>query len=213
MSLLNDYLFLSILLISYCLIHSLLISIPVTTFFKNRLGNGYSYYRLIFNLFSLFTLLPVLYFARTLESHTIIRWEGIWLYFRIILNILGIWVIYAGSKGYSFKQFSGIKQIQSKTLNENDIISEHLSTSGILSYIRHPWYTGVIILLWSRNLNKSALIVNIIFTLYLILGAFWEEKKLKLAFGQNYSRYKREVSMFIPLAWFLKKIKAPDQDK
>jgi protein-S-isoprenylcysteine O-methyltransferase Ste14 len=207
MGFLNEYFLLTILLISYCLLHSLLISIPVTSFFKRKMGERFSYYRLLFNLFALFSLLPVLYFSNTLDSPKIIRWDGIFLYIQIVLILFGIWIIYSGSKAYNFKQFAGINQIKLKTLDENDIISDNLSTSGISSYIRHPWYSGVIVLLWARNLDKSALIVNIVFTAYLIIGAYWEEKKLVLAFGPGYLKYQKEVSMFFPAKWLLKKLK------
>jgi protein-S-isoprenylcysteine O-methyltransferase Ste14 len=118
-----------------------------------------------------------------------------------MMIFFGIVLILAGAKAYSFSQFSGIQQIKTGCMEENDISSDKLNTSGINGMVRHPWYTAVIFLLWSRNMDYSALIVNSIFTLYLIAGAYHEEYKLLMAVGDQYKEYKKKVSMFVPLKW------------
>ena len=35
-------------------------------------------------------------------------------------------------------------------------------------------------------------------SIYLVVGAFLEERKLAVEFGDAYGRYRREVSMFVP---------------
>ena len=58
-----------------------------------------------------------------------------------------------------------------------------------------------ILLLWGRNLDSADMIVNVVFTAYLIIGATLEEKKLVKEFGDDYLEYKRTVSMLVPFKW------------
>ncbi len=82
-----------------------------------------------------------------------------------------------------------------------------LKTSGILGLVRHPWYTAVFFLLWARDLDPAAVIVNSVLTVYVIIGTHLEERKLIAVFGQTYQEYQKEVSMFFPIKWLLSKSK------
>ncbi len=42
------------------------------------------------------------------------------------------------------------------------------------------------------------IIVNIVLTIYVIMGTIIEEKKLVLEFGDAYVKYQQEVPMLIP---------------
>ena len=80
-----------------------------------------------------------------------------------------------------------------------------MDTSGVLNIVRHPWYVATILLIWARNLDISTILVNAILTLYLIVGAHLEERKLLLEFGDRYRSYQRSVSMLIPIKWMRSK--------
>ena len=47
----------------WCTLHSGLISITVTEYAKRQLGSGSRFYRLFYNIISLVTLLPLLYYS------------------------------------------------------------------------------------------------------------------------------------------------------
>lgn len=200
----KNYIFLAFILVLYCFLHSLLISIPVTRFMKRLFGKRFCFYRMIYNIFSLVTLAPILYYAYTLKGQLIFSWNGYFVILQYMLILIGALLLIGGSKGYSFSQFSGLKQIKTNCVEENDISSDGLNTSGINGIIRHPWYTAVILLLWSRNIDYSALVVNTIFTIYVIVGAYLEEYKLIQAFGDQYWDYKKNVSMFVPIKWIFR---------
>jgi len=200
----DELIILSVLWVLYCFLHSLLISIPFTRFVKNRMGENFYYYRLFFNIFSLVTLIPLLYYTYTLREEEFLIWSSYWVYVKYILIIVAVILLIAGAQGYSFLQFLGLKQIRDKNVEENDIISDTLNTSGVLGIIRHPWYAAVILLLWARDLDLPGLIVSIILTLYIIIGTYLEEYKLVRAFGSQYREYKKEVSMLIPFKWVYK---------
>ncbi|MGD2033843.1 MAG: NnrU family protein [Bacteroidales bacterium] len=207
----NNCFLLSGLLILYCILHSLLISLPFTRFVKTMAGKYFCYYRLVYNVFSFVTLLPVINYAYTLKGADFFSWDGCLSVLRYLLIFTGIVLLVAGSRSYSFSQFTGLKQIRTYCTEENDSASDTLSTSGISRFIRHPWYTATIALLWSGDLDISRLIMNSVFTLYIIAGAFLEEHKLIKAFGDQYRRYRKEVSMFVPLKWIYKVIFTREQ--
>ena len=72
-------------------------------------------------------------------------------------------------------------------------------TTGILEYVRHPWYSGSILLVWAfGSISEVSLVSKIILTAYLIIGTFLEEKKLIHEIGEPYLAYRRRVSMLIP---------------
>ena len=67
--------------------------------------------------------------------------------------------------------------------------------------IRHPWYTGCILLIWAGDLDAAALAANVVFTAYVVVGTLLEERKLVAEFGEEYRAYQRRVSMLVPLKW------------
>ena len=56
-------------------------------------------------------------------------------------------------------------------------------------------------LIWARRIDVSAIMVNVILTVYLIVGTYLEEKKLVREFGESYRSYQKKVSMLIPYKW------------
>ena len=110
-------------------------------------------------------------------------------------------------KNYNFLQFLGIQQIIDKKTHKSLSKDGILKREGILNITRHPWYTAFIIILWARELNSTTLIINIIFSVYLVVGTYLEEKKLKADFGEAYINYQNDVSMLLPIKWIKSKFK------
>lgn len=55
-------------------------------------------------------------------------------------------------------------------------------------------------------MDVSAILLNVIFTSYLIVGTYLEEKKLIGEFGEKYLAYQKRVSMLIPYKWLKSKV-------
>ena len=64
--------------------------------------------------------------------------------------------------------------------------------------MRHPMYFALIIYLWFQTTKLADIVVNIVLTVYVIIGTILEEKKLVLEFGESYIQYQNEVPMIIP---------------
>jgi protein-S-isoprenylcysteine O-methyltransferase Ste14 len=200
-----DYVLLGLLWILYCVVHSVLISITVSDYFKRVLGSSFRFYRLFFNMFSLITLIPPVMYLHSSRFRTapVFVWSGYWRILQLCLIALAAALLVGGARRYSMKRFLGIQQISWGKDYERMAAKVDFERSGVLGVIRHPWYAAVLILLWSIDLNAGEIITSIILSIYLVIGAILEERKLTLKFGIDYQCYKEQVSRFIPLKWLM----------
>jgi methanethiol S-methyltransferase len=192
---------------AWCFLHSFTITSAVTGFFRKRFERAYRYYRILYNLFALTTLVPVLVYTFSIRGLPVFRWEGP---FRIIqgLLVLSALVLFIGGAGrYDLARFIGIRQVHED--NACGVLTEdcRLDTCGILGIVRHPWYSGGILIVWAGNLDVTAILTNLVITGYFLIGAFIEEQKLLAEFGEEYLDYRRRVSMFFPFKWSIQKLK------
>ena len=200
------YLILSLLIIAWCVLHSTMISVSATEYVKKRLGPKFCFYRLFFNLIAVLTLIPVVLFAYSIRTQAIFHWDG---YMRtgqvILLGFAGL-LFFLGGRHYDPLQLLGIKQIREGTSNKVLTDTGEFDISGVLGITRHPWYLATILLIWARQMDASAILANVILTIYVIIGTLLEEKKLTREFGKKYEAYQERVSMLIPYKWFKSKI-------
>ena len=202
----TKYLILSFLVIAWCALHSTMISISVTGYFKKLLGAKYRFYRLFFNLIAILTLIPVALFAYSIRTQAIFHWDGYMRISQVLLLLIALLFFFLGGRHYDIRQVLGIKQIKEGSSNKAITDTGELDTSGVLGMTRHPWYLATILLIWTRQMDISAIIVNVILTLYLIVGTYLEEKKLVREFGEIYQIYQKRVPMLIPYKWLKTKI-------
>ena len=200
-----SYFVLIIITSLWCALHSALISVSVTRVLKKVTRSHYRYYRLFFNVFALLSLLPVLIYYYSLRTEAFFDWEGGLRILQIIFIILGVALLLLGAKKYDARRFFGIAQLNEKHSTSLNA-SGQLDTSGIHQLIRHPWYTALLLILWSRPLDPSTLIINTVFSVYLIIGSWLEERKLVMEFGDAYRQYQQDVSMLLPIKWIVSKL-------
>jgi protein-S-isoprenylcysteine O-methyltransferase Ste14 len=196
-----DYLVLALAWGGCCALHSAMISEAAVRVLKHRLGALFRYYRLFFNLVALATFVPVALYTRSLEREPFFSWEQSGLVLvRYALLTCAVVLFVAGGRHYSLMQFIGIGQLRGASsggLAEGGGIDAR----GVLGLVRHPWYTGVLLLLWAGDLDGPRLVVSIVLTVYVFVGTILEERKLVHEFGDAYRAYQERVSMFVPLKW------------
>jgi protein-S-isoprenylcysteine O-methyltransferase Ste14 len=83
-------------------------------------------------------------------------------------------------------------------------VDHELITSGIYRYVRHPIYTGVLLMGLGSGLLVGTTSVFLIFLA--MFGFFWfkarrEEKLLTKHFPKEYPAYKRHTKALIPFIW------------
>ena len=199
------YWILGLLWITYCSLHSGLITPAVTSILKRKLSDKYKYFRLFYNIFAVVSLIPVVYYTYSVRQTQFFTWEGYLLPVRCFLLAIGLLILYEGSRHYDMLTFLGLRQIKEDSTHNLINTSGKIDSSGILGVIRHPFYSASILLLWVNNLDISILIVNLVLSLYLIIGTFLEERKLIREFGEEYKEYQKKVSMLFPIKWINKR--------
>jgi protein-S-isoprenylcysteine O-methyltransferase Ste14 len=65
--------------------------------------------------------------------------------------------------------------------------------------VRHPLYTFSLLVLWLNPVvSQNSLAFYLGATLYIVIGAYFEERKLLREFGEAYADYMRRTPMLIP---------------
>ncbi len=192
--------------ILHFLVFSIIHSILATDYFKNKIkqifGNGFRFYRLIYTIISFILFAPLLIiWAKYTNITPLIYSAPLWLHpvlflIRLLAAILFVYALFQTD----ILEFIGIKQIKGQT-------NSMLITSGSYGITRHPLYTGVMGMLFTKTtMSQLDLILVIFVSIYFVIGAYIEERRLHSIFGEEYEKYKQNVSMFLPLKKFTKDI-------
>jgi protein-S-isoprenylcysteine O-methyltransferase Ste14 len=86
-------------------------------------------------------------------------------------------------------------------LGRNRVQPEQVSmtVTGPYRLVRHPLYLLSIVMIWSfPDLTSDRLLFNLLWTCWIIVGAWWEERDLVAQFGDAYREYQRRVPMLVP---------------
>lgn len=70
---------------------------------------------------------------------------------------------------------------------------------GPYRWVRHPLYFFALVLFWScPAITLDRLLFNVLWTIWVVLATFLEERDLVSQFGDSYVQYQREVPMIFP---------------
>ena len=183
----------------YAAVHSLLASLGVKAWARRRGGpTADRWYRLAYNLFAVISGLPILVMLYLLPDQPLYQISFPWILLSALGLLTGVLIIIVGILQTDLWHFVGLRQIIKP---ENDAPSMMI-TGGLYSWVRHPLYTGGLLLIWlvpTMTLNLLTLIIML--TIYLIVGAKLEEMRLLHEFGDEYRAYQARVPMLLPLKW------------
>ncbi len=149
-------------------------------------------YRILYNLISLITLGLVLVIGAVISSPLVMVPGPIHFYVGLMMATMGIFIIKRAFRNYSTGVFLGLKP-------EKD--QEQLVTEGLQKKVRHPLYSGTILIFlgyFIYNPLLSSFVTLLALLIYLPIGIRLEEKKLITRFGQVYIDYKKEVPAIFP---------------
>jgi protein-S-isoprenylcysteine O-methyltransferase Ste14 len=197
----GENLILAGLLVAWCTVHSATISGPIASRVQARLGSAARIYRLLYNAVAGATFIPVVAYAWAVRTEPFFAWEGGLrvIQFAFLATALPFFVL--GFRRYHLGQMVGLSQLRGDALGKGIAAGGRLDTGGILGVVRHPMYFATALLLWARPLDVSAIIVNTILTLYLVVGTLLEERRLVGEFGDAYRAYQKDVPMLVPYKW------------
>ncbi|MEQ6121548.1 isoprenylcysteine carboxylmethyltransferase family protein [Reichenbachiella sp. MALMAid0571] len=175
----------------YFFLHSFLAASKVKKFVCQNNPLIADYYRIMYSIVSILGLIPIFYFLAVTRSAFLVKQTEVLKYVSMALSTWGVIVIKQSFKGYSIQEFLGIKNQKEQLLIK----------SGLLKYVRHPLYSGTILLclgFWLFIPNTLNLVSIISIFIYLFIGIRLEEIKLVKEFGEEYIAYRQEVPSILP---------------
>jgi len=181
----------------YCVVHSYTASNQLKNRVRERFGpETYRWYRLVYNIFSVVSFIPVLWLLRILPDKLIYFIPLPWPILTLVIQSLGFIVIILGVSQTGIKPFWGIQLLLS---NDRSPESSDFVKTGLYGWVRHPLYAGALLIIWpATSMTVNLLVFLIICTIYFVVGARLEEKRYVEAFGEAYVKYQQEVPMLIP---------------
>lgn len=195
--------------ILWCTLHSVLISRGVSSSLESLLGPYRFHFRLLYNLVSLSTLLPIMVMTAMWRGEIVFAWSGIWIVAQFVMLGFALLLFYDGAQRYNLGLMLGLKQIRQGRHQALLDEGEHFSKDGSLGIVRHPWYLGTLLFLWSAMplYYQSSFAAASVLSVYLAIGTLLEERKLVHEYGDIYRIYQQEVSMLFPLKWIVKNVR------
>ncbi len=177
------------------LIHSLLASGAIKAFLQSRTGSAWMRgYRLGYNLVSVLTLLPCLWLVLILPDRTLYSIRPPWNLLMIAGQAVALLLLAIGFLQTDPLTFLGLRQ-----LFEPDQGPVPLVVNGLYRMVRHPLYSAGLLILWlTPHMSINVLTVDLCATVYILIGAYFEERKLLREYGSAYAEYRSRTAMLVP---------------
>jgi methanethiol S-methyltransferase len=173
-------------------VHSFLASRTAKEIFPLKFG-GRDFYRLAYNAFAGLSFLPILYLMATLPNRAVYVVPFPWNLVMFGGQLLSLALLAAAFLQTDALSFVGLRQ-----LFEEEKPGK-LVAHGLYKVVRHPLYTFSLLFLWlTPSISQNSLTVYVGATLYILIGIYFEERKLLREFGEAYANYKKSTPMLIP---------------
>ena len=122
----------------YYFLHSFLAAEGPRDYIKKLTGWSDRGYRLFYSIISVIGLLGMIIFLAFVSSGALFPVTTIVQYISLSITVIGVIVIRRAFQHYSLREFLGL---------EAGSAEAKLQKAGILKYIRHPLYSGTILIL------------------------------------------------------------------
>jgi protein-S-isoprenylcysteine O-methyltransferase Ste14 len=196
---LTDALILGILWLVYFSVHSLLASLAAKRWCSTASPAWMPGYRLTYNFLAIILILPPVWLLH--NGNAVILWDfsGYMTWVANTLTIMAIIGFLYSLRFYDGQEFMGIKQLKEQITTVED--QENFQLSPLHHYVRHPWYSFALVIIWTRDMNSLMLVSAGLMTAYFMFGSRLEERKLIHYYGDVYRQYRAKVPGLIPLPW------------
>ncbi len=189
----------------FAVAHSLLLTRPAHRALEAMMGQekGRAWFRFVYSVVAFVSFGAYVAWAAMLPDSGWFELTGSLALLIYLVKFAGLALVWWGVAQFGFGTFSGIKAILRHRHGQDPVLGDPdlgaVVRSGPYAFMRHPLYTGGIVAVlanptWSANRFGFALAA----TLYLVLGAYIEERRLLKIHGDSYRRYMAEVPGLIP---------------
>jgi protein-S-isoprenylcysteine O-methyltransferase Ste14 len=176
------------------LVHSVTASVKFKEAVLRVFGvKGMNWYRLLYNIFSTMTFLPLLVLVVALPDQLLYEIPDPWVDITLIFQLMAAIVLFVGVLQTDVWSFLGLRQLMGESTESRMV------TGGLYRFVRHPLYTSGLVFIWlTPVMTINRLVLYMSLTIYIIIGAYFEERKLKREFGKEYEDYQIRTPMLIP---------------
>lgn len=181
-------------LVLWGVVHSWLASHQVKNILQNKFSERFMRgYRLLYNVFAVITFAAIFYLMRILPDNLVYQVSAPRYILMFGGQLIALLIILLSVLQAGALSFLGLNQLFDKDKTAHNV------TRGLYRFVRHPLYTGILLFIWlTPTMTQNSLTVYLGSTLYILVGAYFEEKKLVQDFGDEYIQYMRKVPMIIP---------------
>ncbi len=182
----------------YGLIHSILAAHKTKKWVQNWLGiTRYNrYYRFFFSIQAAVLFTPILVLVAILPDQVLYRIPAPWVYLTTALQILAVLALVHSVMLTGALRFAGVLQALDPEQAQKPIA---MVSHGLYRWVRHPLYFCTFLFIWLVPvMSWNVLALNIGISIYTLIGALLEERKLVQEFGQPYEEYRRKTPFIFP---------------
>ncbi|MCH7935581.1 MAG: isoprenylcysteine carboxylmethyltransferase family protein [Proteobacteria bacterium] len=181
--------------LSFGIVHSVLAGASA----KRRLDSLFGvYYRLAYNLWAGLHIAAVWALGGALIGDQPYPLEPGVAGAMTAVRVLGVVVLVLALREYDLGRFSGVAQIRAQKAGNTLSEDEPLITSGLHLFVRHPLYLGAYLILWGGATGDFGLATAVWGSVYLAVGAAFEDRKLLALYGDEFRDYKDRIPAVIP---------------
>jgi protein-S-isoprenylcysteine O-methyltransferase Ste14 len=192
--------------ILYSALHSWLASRRMKDWARETFGPGTErWYRLAFNLVAGLTLLPFVPMLIWLPDRELYILSPPWLWLALLGQAIAAAGILYGLWLTNIWHFLGLCQLFDWPLTGREDCKPPLLIFGMYRWVRHPLYFWALVFIWlTPQMTVNRLTLFVVWSIYLYVGTFFEERRLVDEFGESYREYQRRVPRMIPFPWAIR---------
>jgi len=158
---------------------------------------------------ALYHLIGPLHWGRHPEADVwLVRYPE-WLWRGLVVAHLGsIALLYSAFLQSDYLEFWGLRQAwrgvrialgsTSVSAPRPAFGSERLVTGGVYGWVRHPMLSGGLLFLLTSGPSLNNLVFLVLYLAYMLIGGYYEERRLLRVFGERYRAYQHAVGAFVP---------------
>ena len=161
------------------------------------------------SFWALYYAVASLHWARNLANDAWLVVYPDWLWQSITALHLGsIALLYVAFVQSDYLEFLGLKQagrgimaLLGRPLGAPGLSlfgTHRLVTGGVYGLVRHPMMAAGLLFLLTSGPSLNNLIYTGMYAAYMVIGGYYEEKRMIRVFGEEYLRYRRHVGAFFP---------------
>ncbi len=186
----------------YGVTHSLLASDGAKALARRAFGAGADrWYRLAYNTLALVALAPVYLLISWFPDRELYALPSPWNYLVLFGKIASLAGVVYALFLTGIWDLSGLRQA-GWAPNTSESSPSGLVTSGIYGWVRHPLYLFALGLFWLEpRMTVYSLAVCVVFSVYIYVGTFFEERRLVREFGAEYLEYRERTPRLLPIRW------------